>query len=112
MPHIIVSYAKEIEDQTAPKKLVEAAWEGAAASGLFGKKDIKARALPVVDYITGESDKPFIHVDVKLLPGRTDEQKAALNKLVLDYLVAVVDENIEITVNASDLAKASYAKRA
>lgn len=111
MPHLVVSYAKEVKKQVKIKKLIKEVWEGAYESGLFNPTDVKVRALPIKDFITGGSDKPFIHIDFMLYEGRTDEQKKHMNKCVMDRLLALVSEDVALSILPVDMDKENYAKR-
>ncbi|WP_316858092.1 5-carboxymethyl-2-hydroxymuconate Delta-isomerase [uncultured Cohaesibacter sp.] len=110
MPHLVISYAKTLESEMEIKPLVQTVWQAAEKSGLFTPKAIKARALPFDDYVTGGTDQTFIHVEVRLFAGRTEEQKAALVKGIYDAMKAAVSPDISLSVEARDMNKATYIK--
>lgn len=111
MPHLVVSYAKPVEDQVDIQVLACEIWDGANESGLFAPEDIKVRILPIETYINGVENHPFVHVDFSLYIGRTDEQKKAMNKLVFDRIAALVSEDVAISVLPIDMDKPNYVKR-
>jgi len=110
MPHMVISYAKPVENQVEIQKLVQEVWNGAEESGLFISTSIKARAFPVEYFVTGGSDELFVHVDAKLFVGRTDDQKQDMIKRVFDKISAVVGEDVSISVEAIDMDKPNYIK--
>lgn len=111
MPHMVVSYAKEIEKQVDIQKLVQDVWDGANETGLFDPKSIKSRALPVDYFVTANTDQLFVHVDAKLFAGRTDAQKQDMNKRVFDKIAALVSDDVAISVEAIDMDTENYLKR-
>lgn len=112
MPHLIIEYAAALEQDTDIKTLVDAAFTAADQSGLFTPADIKVRALPFHAYTTGGTDQPFVHVEVKLLSGRSEAQKKALASSVLEHLKATLPASVAISVETNDLDRGSYSKRA
>ena len=111
MPHMVISYAKPVEDQVDIQELVQHVWNGAEESGLFTPGAIKARALPVEHFLTANTDQLFVHVDAKLFIGRTDEQKQDMVKRVFDKIDALVSKDVSISVEAIDMDKPNYIKR-
>lgn len=110
MPHCIIEYAKPLEAQLNPITLVKAVYEGAYNSELFEGPDIKTRAIAYDEYLTGADKTAFIHVVVKILKGRTDEQKLKLSSEIIKKLTALALSEISITVEIVDMEKDSYAK--
>ena len=111
MPHFIVEYAAPIAHDIVPQTLVEDACRAGEESGLFGPDDIKGRAHAVEHFLTAGTRQPFVHVDVRLLPGRTDEQKKDLAQRVFDALAARLPANVALSVEVTELHRASYTKR-
>lgn len=111
MPHLIIEYAAPLKQEIDIQELVDATFDAAKASDLFGTKAIKVRAIPIDAFNTGGTNQAFIHVNIKLLPGRTMEQKKALSERVLANLTANVKEDVAISVEINDLDADSYTKR-
>ena len=111
MPHLILAYAAPLKQDTDIQELVDAAFAGAEASNLFTAKDIKVRATPIDSYTTGGTDQPFVHVEIKLLSGRTAAQKKDLATRVLETITAAVPADVAISVETNDLDRDSYSKR-
>lgn len=111
MPHFIVEYAASLAHDIVPLTLVEDACRAGQESGLFGPDDIKGRAVPIEHFLTAGTRQPFVHVDVRLLPGRTNEQKKDLAQRVFDTLAARLPANVALSVEVNELHQASYIKR-
>jgi len=111
MPHLIVEYAVSLADEVNIQDLVEAVFEGAVASGLFNPKAIKARAHACDDYWIGGTKQAFVHVEIKLLPGRDEEQKKDLSQRVYEKVSAHVKKDVAISVELNDLDAKCYTKR-
>jgi len=112
MPHLIIEYAASLGQDVDMQALTEAAFDGANATALFTPAAIKARAHPVEAYWTGGAKQPFVHINVKLLPGRTNEQKKALSESVFDHVTALLKTDVSLSVEVNDLDADVYTKRA
>lgn len=110
MPHMVISYAKPVENQIEIQTLVQEVWNVAEQSGLFTPASIKARALPVEHFVTGDTDQLFVHVDAKLFVGRTDDQKQDMIKRIFDKITSLVSDDVSISVEAIDMDKPNYIK--
>lgn len=108
MPHCVIEHSASIDGKT----LLPLVYKGALASNLFEAKgsDIKVRALPYDDYKTGSVDIEFVHVTLKILAGRTIEQKSILSHLVLEQLKTLSMTNCSISVEIMDIDRSSYSK--
>ncbi len=108
MPHCIVEHSSAIDGNT----LTALVFTGALQSKLFEADgiDIKIRALPYSNYQTGNEKIDFIHVTLKILSGRSIDQKSMLSQLVLQQLKTLSLINCSITVEVVDIDRASYSK--
>jgi 5-carboxymethyl-2-hydroxymuconate isomerase len=112
MPHCIIEYAKDIEKSIAPQQLLQAVFKGAAQSQLFAKDtDIKTRAIAYQHHQIGEGSGDFLHVTIKILSGRTLDQRQYLSSLVLNELISLNFSETSITIEIVDIEKASYEKK-
>jgi 5-carboxymethyl-2-hydroxymuconate isomerase len=111
MPHCIVEYSTGLTAQLAPTRLINAVFQGALQSELFDSNDIKTRIIAYQDYHSGVVKSEFIHVIIRLLSGRTIEQRAALTHRVLAALFDLGLSGVSLTVEAVEIENASYAKR-
>lgn len=110
MPHLIVEFP---QDAVAPHQvagLLDAAHRAAVASGLFDTSHVKSRALPLAYYRRGSDDRPFVHAQLRIKPGRSAAQKQALSQAVLAAIRGQGLAVAVITVEVVELDAASYAK--
>ncbi|KHN49541.1 5-carboxymethyl-2-hydroxymuconate Delta-isomerase [Pectobacterium fontis] len=109
MPHCIAEHSSNIDANA----LLSALYRGALESGLFARdgSDIKVRSLSYDSYTTGGERASFIHVAIKVLSGRTGEQKSHLSNLVLQKIEALGLKNLSVTVEVIDMDKPCYAKK-
>ncbi len=110
MPHCVIEYSKELESYVNPKDLLSAVYAGALASGLFSAPDIKVRAIAFDNFVTGDTDRQFVHVTTKILSGRSLERRAELSNAILAKLTELLKNPISITVEISEIENAAYAK--
>lgn len=108
MPHCIVEHSNDI-DGAFVNSLVHMA---AKDSQLFDNQssDIKVRSIEYANYKTGSLDLKFVHVTLRILSGRTPEQKVGLTKLVCTKLAEANLTNCSISVEVQDIDRDSYAK--
>jgi 5-carboxymethyl-2-hydroxymuconate isomerase len=108
MPHCIIEHSAEI----CAQQLIDAVHQGALKSDLFEAKgsDIKVRALPYKNFKTGSVTLNFIHVTLKILSGRNNQQKKQLTTIVLAHIKELSLTGCSISVEVVDIDKDSYAK--
>lgn len=111
MPHIVIEYCAELEQQVNINDLLEAAHNGAFASGLFPEYDIKSRATGYQFHRTGQTRDSFVHINLHLLSGRSDEQKADLSEKLLAAVEPLLTEVVSVGVEIFDMHRDSYRKR-
>lgn len=110
MPHVILEYTEDSIASDRVADLLDAVHRAVIDSGLFQPDHVKSRALPITDYRCGMDDRAFIHVQLRVRPGRDTEQKRHLSRTVL---AAIRDRDTAarvVTVEVVDLDAASYAK--
>ena len=110
MPHCIIEYSQELEEQVEPSALLSSVYHGALESELFSENDIKVRALAFNHFTTGNLRQNFVHVTVKILSGRNLEQRKKLTQLILAKLNELFSNAISLTVEITEIEKESYAK--
>lgn len=110
MPHCIIEYSKSLENQLVPDDILQAVHNGTVASRLFSLADIKVRAIPYTWHYLAADTQDFIHVTVKILAGRTLEQKQILSKSILQALSVMSLSSISLTVEVCDIDAPSYSK--
>ncbi|WP_100643426.1 5-carboxymethyl-2-hydroxymuconate Delta-isomerase [Alteromonas facilis] len=108
MPHCVVEFSSNIQ----PEPLIEAVFQGALSSQLFadGGSDIKVRAYPCDIHMSGGNQTSFIHVTLKILSGRTQQQKLALSETVLQSIAQTHYESCSTSVEVIDIDRSVYSK--
>ncbi|GMG87445.1 5-carboxymethyl-2-hydroxymuconate Delta-isomerase [Biformimicrobium ophioploci] len=111
MPHLVIEYSADIEEEVALPALISAGHKAMVDSGLFNSNAIKSRAIPVQHYIAGEHDASFIHAEVRILDGRTSDQKRALSEQVFNALCRQAETVPAVSVEVRDMERDCYSKR-
>ena len=113
MPHAIIEYSANIEEDVLEAALCDRVHETLVACGLFSTKDIKTRSYCAEEFLVGEKgqDGSFVHVTVSLYDGRTLEQKQALSQSLIESLQEAEMDGVDsISVDIRDITKACYRK--
>lgn len=110
MPHCIVEYSADFDKEFDIESLIETVHHSSLNTGLFSEQAIKCRAIAYPHYSVGAEKKHFIHVTIKILPGRTVDQKIQLGQLVQKDLSNLVNSAADISVEVIDLAGDTYFK--
>jgi len=110
LPHCIIEFSEPLTSRLAPAELLQKVHEGALKSALFQAADIKTRAQSYEHFFSESEQVDFIHVTIRIMAGRTDEQKQHLSASVLNALSDLGLTEISITVEVVDLHNSSYAK--
>jgi 5-carboxymethyl-2-hydroxymuconate isomerase len=96
MPHGIISYSRE-EDRASVEQMLSRLYQVLCDSSLFEMKSVKVRAQ---SYWTLTGMPQSYHVEVKILSGRTVDQRATLAKAIHVQLIPLASGcplSIEIT---------------
>jgi 5-carboxymethyl-2-hydroxymuconate isomerase len=133
MPHCTIecsvvqnNYAREsipLLTQDNVSILLQSVHNALNYSGLFGVNDVKTRVIVVENYLIGTCStteashfksqcetEGFIHITVKLLSGRTAQQKHSLSEQLGKAVYQLFPNTSSITVDIVDMDKASYFK--
>ncbi len=110
MPHCIIEYAKELEKSVSASDLVQMVHTGAVKSGLFEEDHIKTRAIAYEYFRTGTGDSAFVHVSLKILAGRDQQQRKSLTSHVLHELQTIPLSPLSLTVEVRDMERETYSK--
>ncbi|WP_261816163.1 5-carboxymethyl-2-hydroxymuconate Delta-isomerase [Vibrio gallicus] len=112
MPNLVMEYTQPIEDRLNVQGLLQDIHQVMLDSGLFDAASIKSRALRCHTWLVGEQedDANFIHVTVELLSGRTEEQKRALSRELIQVLTRSSDWVESLTVNVRDMNRDCFQK--
>lgn len=88
MPHITVEYSTNLDKRLPMRELIEKIHAAVLASGAFELGAVRTRAIPQSLYVVadGDPDNGFIHVDMRIGPGRDAETKKRVAQAILDAL--------------------------
>ncbi|WP_315983688.1 hypothetical protein [Aliamphritea spongicola] len=80
MPHCILECSPEILKHCDQQVLMQRCFDAAISSELFLPEDIKVRIQRLENQKIGETALTQLHTEVKILDGRTVEQRKHLSK--------------------------------
>ena len=111
MPHCIIEHAEQLLTSISPQQLIDTVLTGAKESELFELDHIKLRTQSYECYQKGDvKQADFIHVTMRILQGRTVEQRQDLSNKVLLEFDKLALKNITVTVEIIEMETASYSK--
>ncbi len=110
MPHCIISYTRDVEQDINIKSLLDVAFGAVESAGLFDRASIKARAIGYDIYKSGQSRNDYIHIDLKILSGRTAQQKKELSDHLMNTISPHIGRTKSLTIDIIDMDIASYGK--
>ncbi len=93
MPHILIEYSANLEDQLDFPAVLKALGDAAVATGVFPLGGIRIRAYPTTHYriADGHPDNAFIHVLLKVGHGR----EAATRQRACEAIFSVLSEHLD-----------------
>ena len=110
MPHCIIEHANDLTDLISPEEMMNAALKAMQTSELFEVDDIKIRTKDYAYFQTGNNRENFIHVTLKILTGRSTQQKQNLATLVSNSMANLPAFGFEITVDVQEMDSDCYLK--
>ena len=118
MPHCLLEYSQNIPDRIKFEKLFSELHNILVKTGEFNVADMKSRAIGYDHFLIGDgkAERIFIHLEIFILEGRSREFKSQLSTVAMHVLEkyftnTLLQPESSITVNISDLNRASYKKR-
>lgn len=112
MPHIIVEYSDNLKIDIG--SLLEELHHSIEGKYNVALEKIKTRTRKLKNYVVGKHgpDGQMVHIELKLMPGRSDEAKTDLSGILLNTVRKYVPEsdypNSVVTVEVSELHAPSY----
>jgi 5-carboxymethyl-2-hydroxymuconate isomerase len=114
MPHLHLEYSSNLPDRVASRDLMRAFHAVLADHGVsVGNCKSRAEERRVFLVGDGSPEESFVHLDVRLLEGRTPETKRSIGDALLAILVDAYQQarpNPQITVEVRDIERAGYFK--
>ena len=111
MPHCILEYSENTISSSEITELLEVIHDTLASSSLFDEKAIKVRAISHTDYLVNKRKQSFVHLQVAILFGRSEDQKVLLSKALVKNLSNILTHCNTISVEIRDIDKNSYKKK-
>ncbi|MCP4922446.1 MAG: hypothetical protein GY915_00235 [bacterium] len=116
MPHIIVEYAAPLEEIVLKENFKTEFIQKLLDHSDFDPSHLKYRSLKYSDY-SCPSAEIFIHITLKMLQGRTEQQRIDVSRVTIEYLkktfasfLDLQKTHIECTVEIQELEKNTYGK--
>lgn len=116
MPHIIVEYAAPLEETVLKPIFKENFIQKLLDHSDFDPSHLKYRSTKYGDYSSPSADT-FIHTIVKMMSGRTEQQRLDISKAVIEYFKETIsalpdlqNTHIECTVEIQELDNSTYKK--
>jgi 5-carboxymethyl-2-hydroxymuconate isomerase len=105
MPHIIVEYSANLDDQIDIQKLIEAVHQAALRTGVFEVAAVRTRAERRDYYVIadGHEDNAFVAISARVAPGRSRETRQRLGQEIFDAACEYLEKVYERTPLAISL---------
>jgi 5-carboxymethyl-2-hydroxymuconate isomerase len=111
VPHFVIEYSQGLERSIDLNVLMQTVRDAAVDAQVMKLEDIKIRAISYRHYFLADGGSGFVHTTVRLLAGRTSEQKRRLSSLVRAYLARLLPGVHSISVDIVDMDPDVYLKR-
>jgi 5-carboxymethyl-2-hydroxymuconate isomerase len=111
VPHIVIEHSSGLEDSHDLQTLCDNLWKKFADHPSVTSPDtVRTRTIAATASRIGVEPQTFAHATLLLLPGRSDETRADLARLVLDTLDTHLPDVGSLTVRLDDIVQ-PYMKR-
>lgn len=118
MPHLILEYSKNIEDDVEIEGLMRLVHKTLFDFGLWDISALRTRAEPRDKYYIADGDPTygFLHLMIRIRAGRDDATKKKIGetilKAVVDYLApAFAKRKLAVNVEITEVSPTSYLHR-
>jgi 5-carboxymethyl-2-hydroxymuconate isomerase len=90
MPHIIVEYSSNLRESLRPELFIQEVHNAAVKTGAFGSSTLRTRASERTCYRVGDGhpDNGFVHIVMRIRPGRGREEKLKLGESIFSDICA------------------------
>lgn len=117
MPHFKLEYSTNISEKPVASELFSKLHHLLCEIGPFEISSIKSRIYPCENFFvsTGDRGQAFIHLELSILSGRSEETKKKVGEQLLgflreEFIQTAEGKNCSITVDIRELNAAVYAK--
>jgi len=111
MPHLILEFSAPLAEQSDLGAVLDALGECAASTGVMRREDLKLRAVAHPYFKLLDGGDSFAHLTVRLLSGRSPEQKRQLSEALRTCLVLELPQVHSLSVDIVDMDPEAYLKR-
>ena len=113
MPHLIVECSENIKSKLSFQPLFHELHQLLVDMLPTQLSSCKARVLPAQLYLVGDDENnSYIHLTVKILPGRTKKVKDAIGKKIMSTISQFIQQqdihNIPLSLEILDLSEQYY----
>ncbi|CAM2800996.1 5-carboxymethyl-2-hydroxymuconate Delta-isomerase [Legionella worsleiensis] len=113
MPHIIFECSDEIKSKLSFESIFLELHSILSDFLPTQMSSCKSRVIPYKQYLVGNTpNNLFIHVTIKILPGRTADVKNMVGKKILQFLEKIVNDvaldGVSISIEIADLTDNYY----
>lgn len=90
MPHIIVEYSSNLRESLSPESFIREIHNAAVRTGAFSASTLRTRASERTCYRVGDGspENGFVHIVMRIRPGRGREEKLKLGESVFSVVCA------------------------
>jgi 5-carboxymethyl-2-hydroxymuconate isomerase len=116
MPQITLEYTSNIKGVEHIKTLMISIHKIIESQCSLNINNCKSRINRIEDFVIGDGDsnKKFLHLEVKLFEGRSHEIISSLGNSLIDLLrkheLLALQNNLDITIHIVDIEKSKYFK--
>jgi 5-carboxymethyl-2-hydroxymuconate isomerase len=111
MPHFIIEHGNALQGPGDADAALQSALDCGSSCGFITPADIKVRLLPYTRFLSGDGRSSFIHITVRLLAGRSPDQKESLALSLREAFAARFPKVQSISIEVRDMDPVSYKKR-
>jgi len=111
MPHFIIEHGAALKNEDDHQDAMQVVATAGADCGFILREDIKVRIYESTSFLLLDGRESFLHLTIRMLAGRTAEQKTALSRLAREGLCKRFSHVQSISVEICDMEPQSYKKR-
>jgi 5-carboxymethyl-2-hydroxymuconate isomerase len=110
VPHFIIEQGRVLNSQADIDTALQIVADCGASDPTINPRDVKVRIIAVDHFLALDGRESSLHVTVKLLAGRTPEQKTDLSARLRDVLQTYFDHADSISVDIRNMDPVCYKK--
>lgn len=111
MPHFIIEHGAALNNEDDRQAAMQIVASAGADCGFILREDIKVRIYESTSFLHLDGRENFLHLTIRMLAGRTIEQKTTLSKLARTGLSERFPQVQSVSVEVCDMEPDSYKKR-